>query len=65
MCAGLNCIKKEQCYRHTARPDMVQSYFTESPFTIIDDHFECEYFWDINKKTIVRKGTMKKNVKQK
>ena len=63
MCPGNSCPKKDTCYRHTAKPSMLQSYFTETPFAIIQDNFECEYYWDDGAK-VVKKRTTKKNVKQ-
>jgi hypothetical protein len=56
MCKGEGCTKKEQCYRHTAKPNkQYQSYFIESPIREVkqDDDtsvLKCDYFWDTTKK---------------
>ena len=31
MCAGGNCPSKETCFRYTAKPSCMQSYFAEIP----------------------------------
>lgn len=38
MCYGLNCKRREYCYRFTATPSHFQSYFAAPPDP-------CEYFW--------------------
>ena len=42
MCKGTDCPMKQNCYRHTAKADEYQSYFSIPP---IKDG-QCEYFWD-------------------
>lgn len=44
MCKGVNCPVRWSCYRFTANPDYIQSYFSESP--IDEETKECNYFWD-------------------
>lgn len=41
MCLNENCKVKDQCYRHTATPDKLQSY---SMFST--DTEKCEYYWE-------------------
>lgn len=36
------CPLRDRCYRYTATPERVQSYFATPPFGITG---ECEYFW--------------------
>jgi len=45
MCHGLECPKKEKCYRYKAIPGMMQSYFTNPPYK----ENECDNFWEIEK----------------
>ena len=46
-CDGKNCPLKEKCYRFTATSDKYgQSYFSEPPFTIVEEKFNCNYFWN-------------------
>lgn len=40
LCFGVNCPIKEQCYRFTARPEVYQSYFYDSP----REGLTCNYF---------------------
>lgn len=40
MCSGENCLLKEECYRFTAQPDGLQSYFTIIPYDKINN--KCE-----------------------
>lgn len=44
MCAGGNCPKKQDCYRHTAKASYLQSYFSEVPYDIEEQ--KCDSFWD-------------------
>ena len=57
MCKGLNCPLKDNCYRHTAKPSELQSYFSGPPVMsklMIDEQekslgvvtFACAYFWN-------------------
>ena len=47
MCEGGLCPKKEQCYRYTAIPTGMQSFFLYPPFTTLKEGDEiCEYYWD-------------------
>lgn len=46
MCKGEGCAQKTKCYRFCAKPDQLQSYFSNSP---IKDG-ECKYFWPHTKK---------------
>ena len=43
MCLSTNCTRAEECWRHTAVPDRLQSYsdFTDQ----IDEDGRCMYFW--------------------
>ena len=43
MCKGEDCTQSYKCYRYTAEPSMMQSYFLESPNKKVN---ECEYFWE-------------------
>ena len=45
MCEDNECPMKEKCYRHTAKPGYMQSYFYESP----RDGDKCSYFMDNTK----------------
>ena len=44
MCQGTGCPLKEECYRHTAIPSAMQTFFVYVPY----DHAYkgCEYFSD-------------------
>ena len=43
MCMGTGCPIKEQCLRHTSRPDEYrQSYFVHPP---LDEDGRCDHFW--------------------
>ena len=44
MCKGAFCPIYDKCYRFTATPSYVQSYFSITPYDL--DKEECEYFWD-------------------
>lgn len=47
MCRNEDCPIKESCYRYTATAsEYRQSYFFGSPSKIVDDKFECEYYWE-------------------
>ena len=50
MCVGGNCPMKETCYRYKAKPSDYQSYFTETPFEMVEGKIECKYYWEINNK---------------
>lgn len=44
MCEGVDCPKKDNCYRHKAIANPYrQSYFIVIPFD--KETKECEYFW--------------------
>lgn len=45
MCKGVGCEAKETCYRYTAKPSYMQSYFIETP----DINGGCEYYINHNK----------------
>ena len=51
MCFGTNCVIKDQCFRCTANPSTMQSYFAEPPFNkgalpFKCKHSEyCDYYW--------------------
>lgn len=46
MCKGVNCPKKDKCFRYKAIPDNLrQSYFMDSPY---DKEMKwCEHFVEI------------------
>ena len=47
MCTGEDCPLKDTCYRHTApASEYRQSYFFKPPSKIVDDEFECDYYWE-------------------
>lgn len=47
MCSGRGCEKKDECYRHTAKPnEFRQSYFTNPPMEEVKGVQVCDYFWD-------------------
>ena len=48
MCRGIDCDKKDLCYRHTARMDEYQSV---SDFDKAQKNGDCEYFWTNSNKT--------------
>ena len=51
MCPGGNCPMKETCYRYKAKPSEYQSYFTETPFKMVEGKIECDYYMGLyNKK---------------
>lgn len=52
MCKGNNCPLKETCYRYSAKPNKyLQSYFTETPYKMIEGRIECDYYMELyNKK---------------
>lgn len=45
MCYGNWCPLKDLCYRFTATPDTMQSYFSEVPYEKYEEG-KCLYFWD-------------------
>jgi hypothetical protein len=53
MCKGDNCPLKDQCFRHTAKPDEYQSYFTVVPFKIKNNEFKCHYLWTDNNEAVI------------
>jgi hypothetical protein len=52
MCPGGNCPMRETCYRYKAKPnDPWQSYFTETPFKMIEGKIDCDHYMELyNKK---------------
>jgi hypothetical protein len=42
MCFGTGCPKKKTCYRYTAKPSFLQSYFDEPP---LKPDGSCSYSW--------------------
>lgn len=38
-CLGENCPLRDNCYRYTSKPDLLQTYFTHSP----NKEGACEY----------------------
>ena len=38
-CKGIGCKRKKNCYRYTAKEEMLQSYFVDIPKE------PCEYYW--------------------
>lgn len=53
MCEGGSCKLKETCYRHTAKPDYYQSYFSEPPV----DGDKCDYYLPDRRKERSRTDT--------
>lgn len=48
MCKGDKCPRKDNCYRHTAKPDeYAQTYFKNPPYKM--DWSQCDYFWNNGK----------------
>ena len=45
MCRGAGCPRRDRCYRYTARPERMQSYFAVPP---IKPDGSCDYFADID-----------------
>ena len=43
MCMGTGCPLRESCYRAIAKPDRMQTYFSEVPFT----NDECPYYYEV------------------
>ena len=43
MCEGFDCEIKRKCYRYTAKPCDLQSFFTIKPK---EKDGKCEQFWD-------------------
>ena len=48
MCSGGNCPMRETCYRYKAEPSEYQSYFTETPYKMIEGKIECDHYWEID-----------------
>jgi hypothetical protein len=51
MCTGEHdgwvCRKRETCYRHLAKPSLMQSYFAAPPGIAAEQADEvCSYYWD-------------------
>lgn len=52
MCTGVNCPKKETCYRHTAIPNQYrQSYFESPPLELrylegAGTRYDCQFYWE-------------------
>jgi len=44
MCKGGSCPLRESCYRHTAKPGALQSYFLTPP---VKADSTCSYFWKV------------------
>lgn len=42
MCWNNKCKKKDNCYKHTAKPNLLQSYSVFDP----ENTGDCKYFWD-------------------
>lgn len=42
MCMSQGCPKKNECYRHTAKPDRLQSYSNYEMDCLKDDY---KFFW--------------------
>ena len=51
MCYGQDCPYKNQCYRYTAKPSELQSYFIDAP---IKDS-KCDYYCGENAEQIRNK----------
>lgn len=45
MCLGTGCPSKDSCFRHRAKPDMMQNYYAEIPYK----DGECDRYWPIEK----------------
>lgn len=45
MCQNKDCPLKDKCYRFTAEPKKMQSYFAENPSSINKSKFECSMFY--------------------
>lgn len=52
MCRDQNCPVKEKCYRFTANPGMMQSYFLDIPGKIEDGKFTCDMYWGENAESV-------------
>ncbi len=52
LCRGTGCPLKEGCYRFTAKPDELQSYFAIVP---VKFDGTCRYYWDNGKLKPVKK----------
>lgn len=46
MCKDSDCEQHKDCYRFTAKPSEIQSYFVTTP----RDGKGCEYFWSNNER---------------
>lgn len=46
LCKGHGCILSLKCRRYMAKSSgEYQSYFTDSPYRVIDGETKCEMFW--------------------
>lgn len=46
MCPGGDCPNKSNCYRHTAKPSLMQTYFEVPPYD--ENSIElCDFYWPI------------------
>lgn len=45
MCKADGCILSLKCKRYTANSSWMQSYFTDSPYRVINGETKCEMFW--------------------
>lgn len=58
MCKGTDCARKEECYRHMAKPTPHwQSYFVTPPFK---EDGSCQHFWKVVPGDVLRKLRRKK-----
>jgi len=48
MCKANDCPIKDKCKRYTAKAGLMQSYFLDTPFKIVDNVFTCEMFYNNN-----------------
>jgi hypothetical protein len=56
-CKGTGCPVKKQCYRFTAKENILQSYFTNVPFYVNETKgdkikIDCGMYWGKNKEQI-------------
>lgn len=42
MCANTHCVQHKECYRYTASPGFMQSYFAAD---VRNPDGSCDYFW--------------------
>lgn len=48
MCMSRGCPKKNECYRHTAKPDKLQGYKNYEMDCLVNDY---EFFWKDERQT--------------